>query len=57
VLDAFSSRIVDWATRADMSQDLVLDALTMAFEQRNPADGLSVHSDRGVLCSLSSHNQ
>ena len=48
VLDVFSGRIVGWAARADMSEDLVLDALKMAFEQRQPAPGLIVHTDRGV---------
>lgn len=48
VLDVFSGRIVGWAARADMSEDLVLDALKMAFEQRRPAPGLMVHTDRGI---------
>jgi putative transposase len=47
VLDRFSRRIVGWSmsTRADAT--LVLSALEMAIQRRQPKTGLMLHSDRG----------
>jgi len=47
VLDLFSRRIVGWAMSAHMTTDLVLDALNMAIQHRQPPPGLLHHSDRG----------
>lgn len=47
LLDAFSRRIVGWATSARPEQELALDALRVAVAQRRPAPGLLHHSDRG----------
>ena len=47
VLDLFSRRVVGWAMHADMTAQLVTDALTMAVWRRGPPDALLHHSDRG----------
>ena len=47
VLDLFPRRIVRWAMSARMTSDLVVNALNMAIEQRQPEHGLLHHSDRG----------
>jgi len=47
VLDLFSREIVGWSMKERMTQDIVLDALTMAKLRRRPAPGLVFHSDRG----------
>jgi transposase InsO family protein len=48
LLDLCSRRVVGWAMSARNDESLVLDALRMALEQRCPAPGLVVHSDRGT---------
>jgi putative transposase len=69
VLDLFSRRIVGWSMRAEMTADLVSDALMMALWRRGRPRELLHHSDRGsqytseqcqslmtehgVVCSLS----
>lgn len=47
VLDLGSRRCVGWAMRETMEVDLVLSALRMARDTRQPAPGLIFHSDRG----------
>ena len=47
VLDAFSRRIVGWATSSNMKTQLVLDALNMAIHRRKPLDVVH-HSDQGT---------
>ena len=47
VLDAFSRRIVGWATSSNMKTQLVLDALNMAIHRRRPIDVVH-HSDQGT---------
>ena len=47
VLDAFSRRIVGWATSSNMHTQLVLDALNMAIWRREPVDVVH-HSDQGT---------
>lgn len=47
VLDLFSRRIVGWAMSSCMTSSLVIDAFKMAVRQRQPANGLIHHSDRG----------
>ena len=46
VLDAFSRRIVGWAMADHLRTELVLDALDMASEQRDPEETVH-HSDQG----------
>ena len=45
VLDAFSRRVIGWALDRTLEDDLPLQALRMAFQQRQPASGLVHHSD------------
>jgi transposase InsO family protein len=47
VLDLGSRRCVGWAMRDTMEAELVLSALRMARDARQPAPGLIFHSDRG----------
>ena len=47
VLDLFSRKVVGWAMAPNMPAELVCTALNMAIQQRQPAPGLIVHSDRG----------
>ena len=47
VIDLFSRKVVGWAMAPHMPAKLVCDALHMAVQQRQPAAGLIVHSDRG----------
>jgi transposase InsO family protein len=47
VIDAFSRRVIGWALDRTIEDDLPLEALGMALEQRQPASGLVHHSDRG----------
>lgn len=47
VLDLYSRKVVGWAMAAAMPASLVVTALRMAIQQRNPSPGLIVHSDRG----------
>jgi len=46
VLDAFSRRVVGWAVGGHLRTELVLDALTMAAQQRNSEETIH-HSDQG----------
>jgi putative transposase len=47
VLDLYSRKVVGWAMSPTMPAGLVMSALTMALQQRRPAPGLVLHSDRG----------
>jgi putative transposase len=47
VIDLFSRKVVGWAMAPSMPASLVCEALRMAIQQRRPAVGLVVHSDRG----------
>ncbi|MCP4529509.1 MAG: IS3 family transposase [Aestuariibacter sp.] len=47
VLDLFARRIVGWSLRADITRQLVLEAVTMAIQQRKPDGEIIFHSDRG----------
>ena len=48
VMDLYSRCIVGWSLDTTMTEQLVTDALTMAFARREIEPGLIVHSDRGV---------
>jgi putative transposase len=47
VIDAFSRRVIGWALDRTLEDDLPVEALRLALEQRQPAPGLVHHSDRG----------
>ena len=49
VIDLFSRQVVGWSLRQDMTRDIVIDALRMAWFKRHPSkqSGLIFHSDRG----------
>lgn len=47
VLDLFSRRVVGWSMSSRHNQQLVMDALGMAIESRQPRPGLIHHSDQG----------
>jgi len=48
ILDAFSRRCIGWHLSRFIDTQLTLDALDQALAERQPAPGLSHHSDRGV---------
>jgi transposase InsO family protein len=49
VIDLFSRQVVGWSLREDMTSNLVIDALRMAWFKRHPGKqaGLLFHSDQG----------
>jgi putative transposase len=47
VIDGFSRRVIGWALDCTLEDDLPLQALSLALQQRQPAAGLVHHSDRG----------
>jgi len=47
VLDVFSRVIVGWAVSDRLKKELVVHSLRNAMIQRNPDQGLIIHSDRG----------
>jgi len=48
VMDLYSRRIVGWSMSQWINRHLVIDALTMAIESRQPEALLIHHSDRGA---------
>lgn len=48
VMHLYSRRIIGWSFDDTMTEALIEDALSMAFDRREVAPGLIVHSDRGV---------
>ena len=47
-MDLHSRRIVGWSLDTSMTETLITEAITMAFNQRDITPGLIVHSDRGT---------
>jgi putative transposase len=47
VIDLFSRRVVGWSMKAEMTAQLVMDALVMAIWRRGRPDALLHHSDQG----------
>ena len=47
VLDLYARRIIGWAMSERMTAALTINALKMAFRQRQPGAGLIHHSDQG----------
>ena len=56
ILDLASRRVVGWALRSRLDQELALSALRMALEQRGGRGGLH-HSDRGVQYTSTAYQQ
>jgi len=54
VIDLASRKVVGWALADHMRTELVEDALSMAFANRAPDEGVVFHSDRG--CQYTSKN-
>jgi transposase InsO family protein len=54
VIDLASRKVVGWAIADHMRTELVTDALSMAFANRTPAEGVIFHSDRG--CQYTGHD-
>jgi putative transposase len=48
VIDLFSRRVVGWSMKAEMTAQLVADALMMAIWRRGKPDALLHHSDRAA---------
>jgi putative transposase len=48
VLDAYSRRVIGWTLDRSLEAELAVTALKMALARRNPPEGLTHHSDRGV---------
>jgi transposase InsO family protein len=47
VMDLYSRRIIGWSMNNRIDKELTLDALEMAFTNRNPSEGVMHHSDQG----------
>ena len=47
VMDLFARNIIGWAMDSRMKEELVLEALTMAYWRRKPEDRVMLHSDQG----------
>lgn len=56
VLERASRRVVGWALRPRLDQELTLSALRMALTHRRPAGGLH-HSDRGLQYASRAYRQ
>ena len=49
VIDLYSRQVIGWSLRQEITRDIVIDALRMAWFKRHPSKqaGLMFHSDRG----------
>jgi putative transposase len=47
VMDLFARNIVGWSMSSRVTDDLILDALTMAYWRRRPDGRVMLHSDQG----------
>src|SRR5207237_7156301 len=56
ILDLASRRVVGWALRSRLDQELALSALRMALQHRGARGGLH-HSDRGVQYASAGYPQ
>ena len=57
VMDLYSRRIIGWAMQKRMTDDLTINALRMAVDQRLPQGGLIHHSDQGSQYSSDAFRQ
>lgn len=55
VLDLYSRKVVGWAMATAMPAELVCRALSLALQQRAPAAGLIMHTDRGSQYASQEH--
>ena len=53
VVDLFSRRVVGWSMSAEMTAQLVTDALVMAISQYTSEQFQRLMTDHGVVCSMS----
>ena len=51
LIDLYARRVVGWSMSRRINQPLIMNALDMAIQQRQPAPGLIHHSDQGALYS------
>jgi putative transposase len=47
VMDLFARNIIGWSMSSRIKEDIVLDALTMAYWRRKPENKVMLHSDQG----------
>jgi transposase InsO family protein len=57
VVDLFSRRVVGWSMKAEMTAQLVTDALIMAIWRRGKPDALLHHSDQGSQLTFKRSSQ
>lgn len=57
VMDLATRKIIGLAMRADMTEQLVIDALEQAIARQQPAAGVILHSDRGVQYSSGAYRR
>jgi putative transposase len=57
VLDVFTRRVVGWAMSAQLDAPLVIAALRMALQRRQPRAKLILHSDRGSQFASATYRQ
>ncbi len=57
VMDLYSRRIIGWAMQKRMTEDLTINALRMAVDQRAPKEQLIHHSDQGSQYGSDSFRQ
>ena len=47
IIDLYSRKIVSWKLSIRNDSELIVDAITLAIDSRNPSKGLIFHTDRG----------
>jgi putative transposase len=57
VLDVFSRRVIGWAMHQILDAQLVIAALPMALQRRQPTTQLIIHSDRGRQFASAAYRQ
>ncbi len=57
VLDVFTRRVIGWAMHQILDAQLVITALRMALNQRQPTTQLILHSDRGRQFASAAYRQ
>ncbi|MDQ2950193.1 MAG: IS3 family transposase [Acidobacteriota bacterium] len=57
VLDVFTRRVIGWAMHQILDAQLVIAALRMALQQRQPTAQLILHSDRGRQFASAAYRQ
>jgi len=57
IMDLYSRKIVGWSMEERMGAELTLAAWSMACRHRQPPQGLTAHSDRGVQYACEDYRQ